>query len=103
MQLEHESAEDLKKVILRVLANHLDLREYDAFFFGSRVSGTASERSDIGVDINGSRVIPLDVMSRIRDESFELPVLYKIDLVDLQRVSPGFRELAWKQIELITP
>jgi predicted nucleotidyltransferase len=95
--------EDLKKIILRVLAKHLDLREYHVFFFGSRVSGTSSERSDIDIGINGPRAIPHDVMSRIRDEIFELPVLYKIDIVDFQRVSSDFREVALKQIELIAP
>lgn len=103
MQLEHESVEELKRKVRRIAAKHLDLSEYRVFFFGSRVGGRASARSDIDVGIEGPRPIPLEVLTWIREEIQELPVLYKIDVVDFQRASEDFREIALKHIELITP
>lgn len=102
MKLERESVEDLKRAILRIIAKHLDLNEYKVFFFGSRVSGASSERSDIDVGIDGPQPIPFGVMSRIRDEIFDLPVLYRIDIIDSKRVSSDFREVALQHIQSIT-
>jgi hypothetical protein len=103
VRLEHASAENLKMVITQIIARHLDLGDYEVFFFGSRVSGTASERSDIDIGIEGPQKIPFSVLSQIREEIDELPVLYKIDVIDFKQASEGFRQVALKHIEWITP
>jgi len=103
MQLEHKSVKNLKQEILQIVAEYLDLEEYRVFFFGSRVSGCSSDRSDIDVGIDGPQPIPLEVMSHIREEIDDLPVLYKIDIVDFERASEDFREVALKHVEFITP
>jgi hypothetical protein len=101
MRLEHESVEDLTREVLRIVGHYLDLTEYRVFFFGSRVSGTASPRSDIDVGIDGPRAVPSELMSKIREEIENLPVLYRIDVVDFQRASSDFRAVASEHIELL--
>lgn len=102
MQLEYESVEEVKKKILAIVAKYLSLDEFRVFFFGSRVSGTASERSDIDVGIEGPTPIPLEVLSKIREAVDDLPILYKIDVIDFHRVSNDFREVALQHVEPLT-
>lgn len=47
MRLEHEAVAELSGEVLRVIGTYLDLSEYEVFFFGSRVAGGTSPRSDI--------------------------------------------------------
>ncbi|MFQ5431138.1 MAG: nucleotidyltransferase family protein [Nitrospinota bacterium] len=99
MRLEHVSPVKLKKLILEIAGRHLDLTEYRLFFFGSRVSGTGNERSDIDIGIEGPEPLPAKLFADIVDEVEELPVLYKIEIVDFKKVSPDFREVALQYIE----
>ena len=101
MRIEHESAEKFKKDILRIVGKGLDLRKYKVFFFGSRVLGKGNERSDIDIGIEGPAPVPLEIMSDIEDEIEELPLLYKIDVVDFQKTSEKFKKVAMEQVENI--
>ncbi|SRR5713101_4105167 len=99
MRLEHYAIDELRDRIVTILSRYLDLRDYRSFFFGSRVTGGGSDRSDIDVGLEGESPIPHHLMSRIRDEIEELPTMYRIEIVDFQRVSQDFRDVAFKQIE----
>lgn len=101
MRLEHYPASKLKCEIRAAVARHLDPKQYRVFIFGSRARGTAHDRSDIDVGIEGPRPIPASKLLAIRDEITELPVLYKIDVVDFKRVSPGFKALSQKHREML--
>lgn len=94
MRLEHYPVEKLKSQLLAIIAKYLDLADYRVFFFGSRVAGQGSERSDIDVGIEGPEEIPFGTMAKIREEMEELPTLYKIEAVDFNKVSNQFREVA---------
>ncbi len=96
MRLEHYPVEKLKKEILAILAKHLDLSRYRVFFFGSRVAGKGTERSDIDVGIEGPEPIPAAAMLDIQEEIENLPTLYKVEIVDFHRVPPKFRDAALK-------
>lgn len=102
MRLEHYPLEKLKKEILEIVGRHLDASKYRVFFFGSRVSGTGTDRSDIDVGIEGPEPIPYDVLFAIREEVERLPMLYTIDVVDFSRASEDFREVALQHTEMIT-
>jgi predicted nucleotidyltransferase len=103
MKLAHYSAEKLKKEILDILAKHLDLSGCRVFFFGSRVTGGGTDRSDIDVGIEGPQPIPAVAMFAIEEEIENLPILYKIEIVDFRDVPAKFRDVALKDVELITP
>jgi|SRR3989338_11164910 len=101
MRLEYYPVDKLKKEILDIIAKHLDIRSYRIFFFGSRVTGKGTDRSDVDVGIEGPPIPPriwFDVQ-----EAFEnFPVLYKIEIVDFNRVSPRFRDVALRDVEELT-
>ncbi|MFY9462990.1 MAG: nucleotidyltransferase domain-containing protein [Candidatus Sungiibacteriota bacterium] len=102
MRLEHYPLEKLKKEILEIVGRHLDLAKYRVFFFGSRVSGKGTDRSDINVGIEGPDEIPYDDLFAMRGAVERLPTLYKIDIVDFRRASGDFREVALQHTEFIT-
>ena len=65
---------------------------YRVLLFGSWVTGEAAPRSDIDIGIEGPAPVPPPAMVAIRDACDVLSTLRTVDLVDLARVSPGFRE-----------
>lgn len=102
MELEHCPPEQMKKKILAIIGQHLDLTKYKVFIFGSRASGNYSARSDIDIGIEGPQEISKANMTQIKEGIAEIPTLYKIDVVDFTQVPPSFRALAKKHIELIS-
>lgn len=101
MRLEHYPIEKLKREILQIVGQHLDLEEYHLFFFGSRVNGKGDERSDIDIGIEGKSEISIEIMGKIKEELEKFPVLYKIELVDFKKVPAEFRKVALKAVEPI--
>ncbi len=101
MELKFYPVDKLKKQIAGVIRKHLNLDDYRVFFFGSRVNGRASERSDIDVGIKGENEIPFEIMAEIKSEVSNLPILYKIDVVDFMALSKDFSCVAEKDIEPI--
>lgn len=99
MRLEHYPLEKLKKEILEIVGRHLDTSAYRIFFFGSRVSGKGTDRSDIDIGIDGSEPIPPAAWAAIQEEIENIPTLYKIDILDFRHVAPKFREVALQAIE----
>lgn len=94
MKLEYLSEEKLKKLIEEVFARHLPNEEYRLFFFGSRVKGNNSPRSDIDLGFEGGQALPAGLKLDIEEELQNLPTLYKIDLVDFKTVSEDFKKSA---------
>ena len=103
MRLEHYPAEKLKREILAIIGRHLDLRHYRVFFFGSRVAGTADERSDIDVGIEGLGPVPTEAWLDIQEEIENLPSLYKVEIVDFRRTADVFRAVALQHTEDVSP
>ncbi|MDP3989341.1 MAG: nucleotidyltransferase domain-containing protein [bacterium] len=101
MQLEHYSVEQLKREVYAIFARYIDLSVYRVFFFGSRVSGNNTVRSDIDIGIEGPEPIPLKAKSEIEDAIEDLSILYKIEIVDFTRVSEKFKEVALQHTEPI--
>lgn len=102
MRLEHYSQQKLRDEIIAIVGRYLDLHQFNVFFFGSRVDGTSTERSDIDVGIEGRNPVPRHIMQRIRDDIGDLPTMYTIEVVDFRRVSDEFRGIALQRIEPLT-
>lgn len=101
MRLEFYSSEKLRQEMKDIVGRYLDLNQYQVFFFGSRVSGKGDERSDIDVGIEGPEKISSRTMSKIKEEVENMPILYKIDIVDFKRTSSDFYEIAMQNIEIL--
>ncbi len=102
MRIEYEDEKEIKQHIIRTIARYLDLSLYKVFMFGSRVNQKGDERSDIDIGIQGAQKIPLETMAKIREAIEELPILYKIDVIDFADVSEKFKHVALKNIEEIS-
>ena len=71
------------------------------YLFGSRAAGNAGPRSDYDIGVDADGPLALDAVARLRAELEELPILQKIDLVDLRSVTEDFRRHALKGAKLI--
>ncbi len=101
MKIEHISETELRKKIQKILSHYLDPGKYKFFFFGSRVRGDNTERSDIDIGVLGAREVSTQIKSKIEDELSLIPILYKIEFVDFKKVSKKFRDTALKNIEYV--
>jgi predicted nucleotidyltransferase len=91
----------IKKIIEACESMADELRDHRVILFGSRASGDARERSDFDIGVLGDRPLPLKTFYRLEDLFDEIDTLYRIDWVDLNRVSPEFRREALKKAEVL--
>ena len=102
MRLENYNQAKFKKNARLIFSKYLDMNKYSVFVFGSRANkALGREQSDIDIGIEGRRSVPFSKMALIRDEFENLPILYKVDVVDFKFVSKDFREFAKKNIEIL--
>lgn len=94
--------EEVKKEVAKIIKDELP-KGYRAFFFGSRVTGTASERSDldVGIESPDGKEVPFEIMSKIKGRCETLPTLFSIDIVDFSKISADFKKVAREKIEVI--
>jgi len=93
---------EVLETIRAVLADAADLlRGHRVVLFGSRAAGVARPRSDFDIGVDGGAALPLSAFYSIADKLESLRTLYRIDWVDLCRVSAGFRAEALKQCRVI--
>ena len=85
--------------IKEVLNKNLSGVSYDAFIFGSQANKTSLRRSDIDVGIMTDETISSFQLANIYAEFENLPMLYKIDLVNFGEVDNQFKSVALKNIE----
>ncbi|PWK57306.1 restriction endonuclease subunit S [Roseicyclus mahoneyensis] len=68
-----------------------------AWAFGSRVTWTAKPFSDLDIALEGAEPLPSEVLIDL-EEAFEASDLpWKVDVIDLNAVSPEFREIVERQ------
>ena len=91
---------DAAQFAASVVRRHLPDPAYRVFLFGSRAAGSAGERSDIDIGIEGPAPVPHSALAAIRDELDQAPTLYTIDIVDFTRVPEKFRRVAHQRILL---
>ena len=101
MRLEFYSSEKLKREVKDIIGKYLDFDQNKIFVFGSRVTGKGNERSDIDLGIEGTEEISWQAMTKIKEDIENLPILYKIDVVDFKKVSSDFYDLAKQNIEML--
>jgi predicted nucleotidyltransferase len=82
--------DEVKAEIGTAVAAELNGVRYRLLLFGSRSRGTGSGRSDYDIGIAAGAPVALDRLARIRESLDNLPLLQRIDLVDLGAVSPAF-------------
>ena len=95
--------EEVKKEVTRIVREELKRAApgHKAFFFGSRVSGTASPRADLDVGIEGKTPLPPKILQAIKIRCEGLRTLYSIDIVDFSATSDDFKKVAKEYVERI--
>ncbi|PIE13990.1 MAG: type I restriction endonuclease subunit S [Rhodobacterales bacterium] len=84
------------KIVQGILKDHLPGGTL-AWAFGSRVTWTAKPFSDLDIALEGAAPLPSDVLIDL-DEAFEASDLpWKVDVIDLNAVSPEFRAIVERQ------
>ena len=91
---------DAAKFAALVIRRHVPDPAYRIFLFGSRAAGSAAERSDIDIGIEGPAPVPHPALAAIHDELEEAPTLYTIEVVDFASVSEKFRRVAEHRVAL---
>jgi len=71
------------------------------FLFGSRATGTATERSDYDIGVEGDGQIPGNIKTETQWELDELSVMQKIELVDFATVSKEFKSVAKLKVRVL--
>ena len=85
-----------RAIVQRILADHLPMGTL-AWVFGSRVTWTAKPFSDLDIALEATAPLPVDVLFDL-EEAFEQSDLpWKVDVIDLNVVSPKFRAIVERQ------
>jgi predicted nucleotidyltransferase len=78
-----------------------ELDGYRVYLFGSRAKQNHRTRSDFDIGVFGDQAISLKTFYKIEDFLEDLPTLYRIDWVDLNRTSDSLRENAIRNAKVI--
>jgi predicted nucleotidyltransferase len=94
---------DLAGEDLRIVAQILLARVPDrpAYVFGSRATGHARRRSDLDLAIGGTAPLTLRQRALLTDDFDESDLPIKVDVVDLNAISPEFRQRIERDFILI--
>ena len=95
-----QNPDEVARFAAAVVRRHVPDPSYRIFLFGSRAAGTARERSDIDIGIEGPAPVPRVTLAAIEDDLDEAPTLYSIEVVDFARVSETFRQVARDRVPL---
>ncbi len=82
--------DDHAAIVRRILREHLPAGA-KAYVFGSRAHGGARRYSDLDLALEWERPLGLASIGAIAEALSESDLPYKVDIVDLATVEPGFR------------
>ena len=85
--------------VKRLLAAHVPECEVRAF--GSRVSGGARPYSDLDLALVGTERMPIQRLFRLKEAFQDSTLPIRVDVIDWQAASAGFREAVGSRYELI--
>lgn len=85
------------EAVLSLISKAIHSIQPDAeiFLFGSRAQKKATPRSDYDIAIDCKERVPIATMSRLRGALEELPIIQKIDIIDIYRTSEEFSKIAF--------
>ena len=84
--------EQILLLIVQCIAKFGDsLKGHQVLLIGSRANGTARPKSDFDLGVIGPKPLPLKTFHEIEEALENLPTLFRIDWVDLNKVSEYFR------------
>ena len=86
--VRERAIEKLRRLVVEALGEH----DAAVYLFGSMATGEVRHASDVDVAILPRDDLPPTFFARLADAIEESTIPYQVDLVDLRRVSPAFRD-----------
>ncbi len=96
----HRRAEILQW-LKNILDKNLSNITYRAFIVGSQANKEILSRSDIDVGIIADVNLSTEKIVRIHEAIQQLPMLFKVDVVDFYDVDETFKNMALSNIEVL--
>ena len=90
--MESGISDTVRENFVGAVASQLAGKRYRLFLFGLRAKNTGSIRSDYDLAIDAGSAIDLVTINRIREQLDVIPIMQKIDLLDLRSVSREFSD-----------
>jgi len=78
-------------LIQTILAQHVPHAEVRAF--GSRITGTARDYSDLDLVVVGREKIDRKILHRLEEAFVESDLPFRVDVLDWHRISDSFRQV----------
>lgn len=91
-------------VVRSILRRHVPEREVRAF--GSRVTGTARQFSDLDLAVMGETPLTIDTAAALSEAFSDSHLPFKVDIVDWASVSPQFQAIIqqnWVTVQIVLP
>lgn len=88
-----KALEEVRSIVLDVVGRG----KATVYLFGSWARGEATSLSDIDVAIDPHTILPPGTLARLRERLEESHVPYRVDVVDLRRVSSAFRRRVFEE------
>ena len=82
------AVEELRRIVLTALAGH----DAAVYLFGSHARGEVRHASDIDIAILPREELPHALFANLIERIEESTIPYDVDVVDLRRTAPAFRE-----------
>ena len=86
-------------VIKQILKTHVPLCQVKAF--GSRVTDTAKDYSDLDLVVTGESKIDRGILVRLKEAFEESKLPFRVDVLDGHAVSEGFKNVIESGCEII--
>jgi predicted nucleotidyltransferase len=80
--------EEVRRIVIDVVG----AGKATVYLFGSWARGEATLLSDIDIAIESYTPLPPGTLARLRERLEESHIPYRVDVVDLRRVTPAFRQ-----------
>ena len=87
------------ETVTRILAGHVPECEVRAF--GSRVTWTAKDYSDLDLVVVGERALDLDALRHLKEAFEESDLPFRVDVLDWHAISSTFRKVIEKKYEVV--
>ena len=88
------------KTIQKILNQHVPDCEVRAF--GSRVTGTAKDYSDLDLAIVGKTKLPDKILYALKDDFEESDIPFRVDVLDWNAISKEFQKVVEKKYEVVS-
>lgn len=95
IDLPVNALETLKRLFAKYMP-HCEVRA-----FGSRVKWTSKDYSDLDIAIVCDEPIERKLFNRLKEEIEEIPISFRVDLLDWHKISPQFQRIIEEQYEII--